>query len=195
MGSITRSFANNITTAGKFDGTKLTGDIPEANLSANAPAFDDNKVVNDLATLGLRVHTQENLTKSNTNSQYVDTFQDATGFTNGSNCQRTTDEFVATTYSNVQEFINDSNTVLLYHFNNSLADSSSNNHTLTNHDTDHATFNSSNYKFGTHSLRLDGDSNQAVYTSAIDGIDTAVTSASTGAYTCLLYTSPSPRDS
>ena len=27
MGSITRSFANNITTAGKFDGTKLTGDI------------------------------------------------------------------------------------------------------------------------------------------------------------------------
>ena len=50
MGSITRSFANNITTAGKFDGTKLAGDIPEANLSANAPAFDDNKIVNDLST-------------------------------------------------------------------------------------------------------------------------------------------------
>ena len=95
MGSITRSFANNITTAGKFDGTKLTGDIPEANLSANAPAFDDNKVVNDLATLGLRVHTQENLTKSNTNSQYVDTFQDATGFTNGANTTRNTSEYVA----------------------------------------------------------------------------------------------------
>ena len=29
MGSITRNFANNITTAGKFDGTKLTGDIPD----------------------------------------------------------------------------------------------------------------------------------------------------------------------
>ena len=29
MGSITRSFANNNTTAGKFDGTKLTGDIGE----------------------------------------------------------------------------------------------------------------------------------------------------------------------
>ena len=50
MGSITRSFANNILAAGKFDGTKLTGDIPEANLSANAPAFDDNKIVNDLST-------------------------------------------------------------------------------------------------------------------------------------------------
>ena len=81
MGSITRSFANNITTAGKFDGTKLTGDIPEANLSANAPAFDDNKIVNDISTLGLRVHTQENLAASNTNSQYVDVFQDSTGIT------------------------------------------------------------------------------------------------------------------
>ena len=95
MGSITRNFANNILTAGKFDGTKLTGDIPTANLSANAPAFDDNKVVNDLATLGLRVHTQENLTKSNTNSQYVDTFQDATGYTNGANTTRNAGEFVS----------------------------------------------------------------------------------------------------
>ena len=95
MGSITRNFANNILTAGKFDGTKLTGDIPQANLSANAPAFDDNKVVNDLATLGLRVHTQENLTKSNTNSQYVDTFQDATGYTNGANTTRNAGEFVS----------------------------------------------------------------------------------------------------
>ena len=88
MGSITRSFANNILAAGKFDGTKLTGDIPEANLSANAPAFDDNKIVNDLSTLGLKVHTQENLSASNTNSQYVDVFQDDSGFTNGSNVTR-----------------------------------------------------------------------------------------------------------
>ena len=95
MGSITRSFANNITTAGKFDGTKLTGDIPEANLSANAPAFDDNKIVNDLSTLGLRVHTQENLAASNTNSQYVDVFQDATGYTNGANTVRDSNEYVS----------------------------------------------------------------------------------------------------
>ena len=183
MGSITRSFANNILAAGKFDGTKLTGDIPEANLSANAPAFDDNKIVNDLSTLGLRVHTQENLAASNTNSQYVDVFQDSTGYTNGADTARTTDEYVATTYQAVTEFQNDSNTVLLYHFNNSLADSSSNNVTLTNHDTDHAYFNSSNKKFGTHSLRMDGDANQAVYTPALDGVDNAVTSVSTGAYT------------
>ena len=95
MGSITRSFANNITTAGKFDGTKLTGDIPEANLSANAPAFDDNKIVNDLSTLGLRVHTQENLAASNTNSQYVDVFQDSSGYTNGASTERNASEYVS----------------------------------------------------------------------------------------------------
>ena len=99
MGSITRSFANNILTAGKFDGTKLTGDIPTANLTANAPAFDDNKIVNDLSTLGLRVHTQENLNATNTNSQYVDVFQDSTGYTNGANTSRNTNEYVSSAVS------------------------------------------------------------------------------------------------
>ena len=105
MGSITRSFANNITTAGKFDGTKLTGDIPEANLSANAPAFDDDKIVNDLSTLGLRVHTQENLAASNTNSQYVDVFQDSTGYTNGANTNRNASEFISTSTGSAESSV------------------------------------------------------------------------------------------
>ena len=96
MGSITRSFANNILTAGKFDGTKLTGDIPQANLTANAPAFDDDKIVNDISTLGLRVHTQENLSASNTNSQYVDVFQDDTGIASNTNAPRNASEFIST---------------------------------------------------------------------------------------------------
>ena len=96
MGSITRSFANNITTAGKFDGTKLTGDIPEANLSANAPAFDDNKIVNDISTLALKEATTANRAASNTNSQYVDVFQDATGYTNGADTIRSDSEFIST---------------------------------------------------------------------------------------------------
>ena len=104
MGSITRSFANNITTAGKFDGTKLTGDIPEANLSANAPAFDDNKIVNDLSTLGLRVHTQENLNASNTNSQYVDVFNDDSGYTNGANTSRNSSEYVSSIFEDISSF-------------------------------------------------------------------------------------------
>ena len=96
MGIITRSFANNILTAGKFDGTKLSGDIPQSNLTANAPAFDDDKIVNDLSTLGLRVHTQENLNATNTNSQYVDVFQDTSGYTNGADTVRNASEYVST---------------------------------------------------------------------------------------------------
>ena len=38
--------------------------------------------VNDLSTLGLRVHTQENLNASNSNSASFDVFQDSSGITN-----------------------------------------------------------------------------------------------------------------
>ena len=60
-------------------------------------SFDDNKIVNDLSTLGLRVHTQENLSASNTNSQYVDVFQDSTGVTNLTNTERNSNEYVSST--------------------------------------------------------------------------------------------------
>ena len=95
MGIIKRNFANNILSTGKFDATQLTGDIPTANLSANAPAFDDNKIVNDLSTLGLRVHTQENLNASNTNSQFVDVFNDASGIDTTTNTSRNASEYVS----------------------------------------------------------------------------------------------------
>jgi len=84
MGSRTRNFANNV----NANGRPINVDVAE---------FDDNKIVNDLSTLGLRVHTQENLAASNTNSQYVDVFQDATGYTNGSNTQRNASEYIDTT--------------------------------------------------------------------------------------------------
>jgi hypothetical protein len=95
MGIIKRNFANNILSSGTFDATKLTGDIPSGNLSANAPAFDDNKIVNDLSTLGLRVHTQENLNASNTNSSFVDVFQDASGIATITNASRDASEYVS----------------------------------------------------------------------------------------------------
>ena len=112
MGIIKRNFANNILSSGTFDATKLTGDIPAGNLSANAPAFDDNKIVNDLSTLGLRVHTQENLVASNTNSQYVDVFQDTSGITNLTNVGRNSNEYMASeisTLSNHSEGIHGGN--------------------------------------------------------------------------------------
>ena len=176
MGSITRSFANNILAAGKFDGTKLTGDIPEANLSANAPAFDDNKIVNDLSTLGLRVHTQENLSASNTNSQYVDVFQDATGYTNGANTARNASEYVTTSdvagatdsnYSNVQFIYEDSNT-------NSTNDQSGAAST-TALTLNSQSFSTTQKKFGTHSLyfangRGVGSNSSSDFTGTINNI-------------------------
>ena len=109
MGSITRSFANNILTAGKFDGTKLTGDIPTANLTANAPAFDDDKIVNDISTLALREATTANRAASNTNSQYVDVFQDSTGVATFNTCTRNASEYVDATATT-----NDPNTKALW---------------------------------------------------------------------------------
>ena len=77
-------------------GTFADARIAASNVSQHASSFDDNKIVNDISTLGLRVHTQENLNASNTNSQYVDVFQDTSGYTNGANTIRNASEFVST---------------------------------------------------------------------------------------------------
>ena len=76
-------------------GTFADARIAASNVSQHATSFDDNKLVNDLSTLGLRVHTQENLSASNTNSQYVDVFQDSTGITGLTNTTRNSNEYVA----------------------------------------------------------------------------------------------------
>ena len=60
-------------------GTFADGRIASSNVSQHATSFDDNDLVNDISTLGLRVHTQENLNISNTNSAYFDVFKDNTG--------------------------------------------------------------------------------------------------------------------
>ena len=158
MGSITRSFANNITTAGKFDGTKLTGDIPEANLSANAPAFDDNKIVNDLSTLGLRVHTQENLAASNTNSQYVDVFQDTSGYTNGANTARSNNEYVSSIipagFSTDTAGTLNTNLVDVLEFDNNVTSQTG---TTTFTLDGYNSYSTSTKKLGTHSIRFASD--------------------------------------
>jgi|TARA_R100001463_G_scaffold37102_1_gene79799 hypothetical protein len=77
----------NIITAGTFG----DGRISASSVNQHATDFDDNKIVNDLSTLGLRVHTQENLNASNTNSASFDVFQDSSGITNLTNALRDTD--------------------------------------------------------------------------------------------------------
>ena len=86
---------------GTFDASRIgSGTFADARLAASSVTqhvteFDDNKIVNDLSTLGLRVHTQENLNASNTNSQYVDVFNDDSGYTNGANTERNASEYVS----------------------------------------------------------------------------------------------------
>ena len=107
MGSRTRNFANNV----NANGRPINVDVAE---------FDDNKIVNDLSTLGLRVHTQENLNASNTNSQYVDVFNDDSGYTNGANTSRNASEFVSATTSGPE-----ANTVSIFRPNTTDHSSSS----------------------------------------------------------------------
>ena len=77
-------------------GTFADARIAASNVSQHAQSFDDNKIVNDISTLGLRVHTQENLNASNTNSASFDVFQDSSGITNLSNAVRNDNEYVFT---------------------------------------------------------------------------------------------------
>jgi len=181
--------ASKITT-GNFDasrigsGTFADARIAASNVSQHATSFDDNKILNDISTLGLRVHTQENLNASNTNSASFDVFQDSSGITSLTNTSRTSDEYIASVYTAQGEFSNDSNTVLLQHFNGDYTDSSSNNMggQFTGNNMDSSNFNSSVKKFGTHSLFLNG-SDEYVSTSNLNSHDNSVAFPTTGDFT------------
>ena len=105
-------FVNGIDASKITSGTFADARIAASNVSQHAQSFDDNKIVNDISTLGLRVHTQENLTASNTNSASFDTFQDSSAISNLTNCSRDTGEFMA---SVVPAFGQNSNTKILCH--------------------------------------------------------------------------------
>ena len=64
--------------------------------------FNATPIKNDIATLALRQATNENKSKYNTNSMYVDVFQDATGIASGTNYQRSEDEYVYSATSSTQ---------------------------------------------------------------------------------------------
>ena len=77
-----------------------SGTIADARISASsvqqhATSFDDNKLVNDISTLAIRQASNENKGAYNTNSMYVDVFQDSTGITGLTNVSRDGGEFMA----------------------------------------------------------------------------------------------------
>ena len=66
---------------------------------ANFATGGDDKIINDLSTLSLREATQSNRVAVGTSSQYIDVFQDASGYTNGATTTRNSSEYVSTVTS------------------------------------------------------------------------------------------------
>ena len=96
-GGFTEADIPNLSASKITSGTFADARIAASNVSQHATSFDDNKIVNDISTLGLRVHTQENLNASNTNSASFDVFQDSSGITNLTNVIRDSSEYISST--------------------------------------------------------------------------------------------------
>jgi hypothetical protein len=89
-------------TTGTFDASRIgSGTFADARISASsvsqhATSFDDNKIVNDISTLALRQASDQNKSAYNTNSSFVDVFQDSTGIDTTTDTYRdTASEYVA----------------------------------------------------------------------------------------------------
>jgi len=107
-GGFTADDIPNLDAAKITSGTFADARIAASNVSQHATSFDDNKIVNDISTLGLRVHTQENLNASNTNSASFDVFQDSSGITGLTNTARDGDgEYISTGVLNYNTFATD----------------------------------------------------------------------------------------
>ena len=81
-----------------------SGTIPDARVSASAVSqhattFDDNAIVNDLSTIALRQATNENAIAYNTNSSFVDVFQDSSGIASHTTSGRNDAEYVSSVVS------------------------------------------------------------------------------------------------
>tara|TARA_R100000781_G_scaffold9656_2_gene9490 strand:- start:36 stop:1772 length:1737 start_codon:yes stop_codon:yes gene_type:complete len=70
--------------------TKQSGDTGGLTWAAPAVTFDDNNIVNDISNLALKISNLENSTRYNTNSTFVDTFQDSNGVATFTTCERNT---------------------------------------------------------------------------------------------------------
>ena len=81
-----------------------SGTVPDARISASsvnqhATSFDDNKIINDISALALKLNALGNATRYNTNSLFVDTFQDSNGIDSFTTSGRdTTGEYLSSIY-------------------------------------------------------------------------------------------------
>ncbi len=96
-GGFTESDIPNLSASKITSGTFADARIAASNVSQHASSFDDNKIVNDISTLAIRQATNENAVAYNTQSQFVDVFQDATGIGSLTTSARSSDEYVSST--------------------------------------------------------------------------------------------------
>ncbi len=94
--TLTETQIPNLSASKITSGTFADARISASNVSQHATSFDDNKIVNDISTLAIRQASNENKGAYNTNSMFVDVFQDSTGIASNTNAPRSADEFVST---------------------------------------------------------------------------------------------------
>jgi len=89
-----------------------SGVIPDARVASSAVTqhvtpFDDNKLINDISSLALKINAVGNASRYNTNSMSVETFQDSNGIGSLTTMERNTDgeylSSVVNTVTNITE--------------------------------------------------------------------------------------------
>ena len=85
----------NLDTAKITTGTLADARISASSVSQHATSFDDNAIVNDLSTIALRQATNENAIAYNTNSSFVDVFQDSSGIASHTTSARNASEYIS----------------------------------------------------------------------------------------------------
>jgi len=165
-GGFTDADIPNLAASKITSGTFADARIAASNVSQHATSFDDNKIVNDISTLALRQASNENKAAYNTNSMYVDVFQDDTGIASNTNAPRNSSEYVSTVVPTGWSV--DTNTALNtslvahYEWNNSDDDLKDTNE-LTAEGT--PTYSTSVKKLGTHSVYFDNNADAFAFTS------------------------------
>ena len=144
-----------------------SGTIADARISASsvqqhATSFDDNKLVNDISTLAIRQASNENKGAYNTNSMYVDVFQDDTGIGTETNTARNDSEYISSITTSESAFSDDGSTDMLLHMDDTgLTDSAGNIGAPSL--SGNTTRSSAQSKFGGYSAKFDGSGDELDY--------------------------------
>jgi len=111
IGNVTGDVTGDVTGSGanltNIPAAQLTGTIADARISSSSvtqhtTTFNDDAITNDISILALKVSALENSTASNTNSTYVDTFQDSAGVSNFTTSGRSNSgEYISSVYDAV----------------------------------------------------------------------------------------------